>query len=136
PDATALYCGNTAMSFADLDRSTDSLAAWFVDEGLRPGDRIAIQWPNAIEVVQLYFAAFKAGLIVVPINLRLKPAEIAWVIENSGASLCFAHPALADAMRLTGVRVLTELPPLGSPRSSLPAPDVDAPAMILYTSGS
>ena len=136
PHSAALFCGDRTMSFAELDASTDSLAAWFLREGLESGDRVAMQWPNAIEVVQLYFAAFKAGLIAVPVNLRLKPSEVAWVIENSGASLCFAPPALAGAMRQTGVRVLTELP--ASPGAPAPLPPVDdeSPALILYTSGS
>ena len=140
PHATALICGERSMSFEELDTSTDGLAAWFLSEGLTPGDRVAIQWPNAIEVVQVYFAAFKAGLIAVPINLRLKPSEIAWVIENSGASLCFCVPALADAMRHTGVRVLTQLPEVAfsaaAAAATLPAVDDDAPALILYTSDS
>src|SRR4051812_26654564 len=136
PDATALFCGDRTMSFAQLDASTDELAAWLQSEGLVPGDRLAMLWPNAIEVVQLYFAAFKAGLIAVPINLRLKPAEIAWIVENSGASLCFTHPALADAVRSTGIRVLTELPACAAAASTIPpVPDED-PALILYTSGS
>jgi long-chain acyl-CoA synthetase len=136
PNGTALICGDRTMSFAELDASTDALAAWFLREGLKPGDRVAMQWPNAIEVVQLYFAAFKAGLIVVPINLRLKPAEITWVIENCGASLCFAHPALAEAMRHTGVRVLTALPAVDAGPATFPPVDAEAPALILYTSGS
>ena len=78
PHRTALFCGDKTMSFAELDASTDRLAAWFMSEGLKAGDRVAIQWPNAIEAVQLYFAAFKAGLIGVPVNLRLKPAEVAY----------------------------------------------------------
>ena len=137
PDATALLCGTRSLTFAELDSSTDRLAAWFIGQGFRPGDRFAIQWPNAPEVVQLYFAAIKAGLIAVPINLRLKPGEIAWVIENSGASLAFAHPIMAEAMRATGVRVLTELPNLDAV-TGMALPDVpeDAPALILYTSGS
>ena len=124
------------MSFAELDASTDALAGWFVREGFVPGDRIAVQWPNAIEVVQIFFAAFKAGLIVVPINLRLKPAEIAWVIEHSGASLCFTPQPFAEPMRQTGVRVLTDLPVTAVAATALPPVDDEAPALILYTSGS
>ena len=136
PQSTALFCGDRTMSYAELDASSDGLAAWLLREGFEPGDRVAIQWPNAIEAVQLYFAAFKAGLIAVPINLRLKPAEIVWVVENSGASLCFCHAALADGMRQTGVRVLTELPAFAAATAALPPPDDEAPALILYTSGS
>lgn len=124
------------MSFAELDASTDALAAWFLREGFAPGDRVAIQWPNAIEVVQVYFAAFKAGLIAVPVNLRLKPSEIAWVMQNAGATLCFTPPALAETMRQTGVRVLTELPECTAASVTLPPVAEEAPALILYTSGS
>jgi acyl-CoA synthetase (AMP-forming)/AMP-acid ligase II len=137
PESTALFCGDRAMSYGELDRSTDALAAWFLAEGLKAGDRVAIQWPNAIEIVQIFFAAFKAGVVAVPINLRLKPSEIAWVMHDAGAALCFAHPALADVVRQTGVRTLDAIPPLGE-RDQPPLPPVgqDAPGLILYTSGS
>lgn len=136
PQATALMCGDRSMSFAELDASTDHLAAWLIGEGLKPGERIAILWPNAIEVVQLFFAAFKAGLVVVPVNLRLKPAELAWILEHSGASLCFVFPTLADAARATGARVLTELPAAEAAVAALPPIDSVSPALLLYTSGS
>lgn len=136
PDAPILFCRERTTSYADLDNSTEALAAWFQHQGLMPGDRVAIQWPNEIEAAQLYFAAFKAGLIAVPINLRLKPPEIAWIIENSGAKICFSHPALADTMRQTGVEVLTALPDSDETTPLLPTVSQDAPAVILYTSGS
>jgi long-chain acyl-CoA synthetase len=135
PGADALFCGERAITFAALDDSSDRLARWLLDEGLRPGDRVAVQWPNAIEAVQVLFAAFKAGLIAVPMNLRLKPAETAWVLEHAGASLCFAAPPLADAARQSGVRTLSELPVLPA-RAALPEIGVQAPALLMYTSGS
>jgi long-chain acyl-CoA synthetase len=136
PHTTALFCGDRAMSFAELDASTDRLAASLLAEGLGPGDRVAVQWPNTIEAVQLYFAAFKAGLIAVPINLRLKPVEVAWIVENSAPALAFAPPPFADAVRQNGVRVLSELPNNQSAPTGLPAVEDDAAALILYTSGS
>jgi long-chain acyl-CoA synthetase len=136
PDVTALFCRERTISYAELDASTDALAGWLLRQGLKPGDRVAIQWPNAIEAVQLYFAIFKAGLIAVPMNLRLKPSEIAWIVENSGASISFSHPMLAEAMRHTGIKVFTELPGAGQAETILPVVKDDAPAAILYTSGS
>lgn len=47
PEAIALFCGDRTLSFAALDRSTDSLAAWLLGEGLTAGDRVAFLWPNA-----------------------------------------------------------------------------------------
>lgn len=137
PGATALLCGDRSLTYGELDRSTDALAAWLLGEGLKVGDRIAIQWPNAIEVVQVFFAAFKAGLIAVPINLRLKPQEIAWVMQNAGAALCFAHPALAGAVRQSGIRTLDAIPDSSAPKHPpVPPTDPDTPGLILYTSGS
>lgn len=138
PDVTALYCGDRTISYAELNDSTERLAGWLLREGLKPGDRVALQWPNAIETVQLYFALFKAGMIAVPVNLRLKPAEIAWVAENSGASLWFGHPMLAAAARAAGIEVHETLPDLSSLPDAGPLPPADPskPAAIIYTSGS
>jgi long-chain acyl-CoA synthetase len=137
PDATALLCGDRSVSYGELDTSTDALAGWLLGEGLKPGDRVAVQWPNAIEVVQIFFAAFKAGLVAVPINLRLKPSEVAWVLNDAQVALCFAYPPLADAVRQAGIRTLDALPVLGEhDQPSLPAVDQETPGLIMYTSGS
>lgn len=83
------------MSYRDLDESSKQLALSLIDQGFQPGDRIAIHWSNSIEAVQIFFAVFKAGLIAVPVNLRLKSPEIAWILEHSKPVLCFSEPALA-----------------------------------------
>jgi long-chain acyl-CoA synthetase len=110
PNVTALFCRDRQTSFAELDSATDALAGWLIRQGLKPGDRVALQWPNEIEAVELYFGIFKAGLIAVPINLRLKPPEIAWILADSGASMVFSHPSLAAAVREAGFEARTEIP--------------------------
>jgi long-chain acyl-CoA synthetase len=142
-DATALFCRDRKMSYHELDQSSTRLAAWFLEQGLRPGDRVAIHWCNSIEVVQLFFAIFKAGLIAVPINLRLKPPEVAWILEHSQAVMCFSEPTLAPIAEQAhaGCKswrcIWTQLPNLtAEPSSSLPEVSSDQPALILYTSGS
>ena len=74
-----------------MDRSTDALAQWLLREGLKTGDRVAIHWSNSVEVVNLYFACFKAGLIAVPVNNRLKAPEIAYILGHSKAKVCFSR---------------------------------------------
>src|SRR5947209_9492681 len=95
PEKPAVICGEQTVTYAALDRSTDALAHWLLREGLQAGDRVAIHWTNSIEVVTLYFACFKAGLIAVPVNNRLKAPEIAYILEHSNARLCFSQPELA-----------------------------------------
>ena len=66
-----------------------------VGSGFPPGDRVAIHWSNSIETVQIFFAIFKAGLIAVPISLRLKVPEVAWIPKHSQATMCFSEATLA-----------------------------------------
>src|SRR5690349_6931719 len=95
PDKPAIVCGDHIASYEALDRSADLLARWLLRQGLEPGDRVAIHWCNSVEVAILYFACFKAGLIAVPVNNRLKPAEISYILQHSSARLCFSEPTLA-----------------------------------------
>jgi long-chain acyl-CoA synthetase len=143
PEATALLCGDRKTSYRELKESSTRLAAWLLERGLQPGDRVAIHWCNSIETVQLFFAIFKAGLIAVPINLRLKAPEVAWILEHSQAVLCFSEPKLAPTAEEAGTRsqslrgILTQLPTLGTESASpLPQVEGDQPAIILYTSGT
>ncbi len=141
PQKTALICGDAIMSYRDLDEATTALAHWFLDQGLRPGDRVALHWSNSIEVVQLFFALFKAGLIAVTVNVRLKAPEIRYVLNHSQARMCFSEPALAPLARQagTGCPIFTQIPAvktMKAGRNGLPAPAPDKPAVVVYTSGT
>jgi long-chain acyl-CoA synthetase len=140
PETEALIRGHERITYRELDRAASALATWLLDQGLRPGDRVAIYWPNSIETVTLIFACFKAGLIAVPINIRLKAPEIAYLLGHSGASLCFAQPELRaiaeDALALSGLD--TPLHHALPRAASSPLPEIDDSAIcaILYTSGT
>jgi long-chain acyl-CoA synthetase len=141
PDKTALYSGFETMSYLTLDETSTRLAEWFLAQDLRAGERVAIHWSNSFEVVQLFFALFKAGLIAVTVNVRLKPPEIRYVLDHSQARICFSEPALASQAEQAGARcpIFTQLP-LSEPTcprpNRMPDVDPDQPAVILYTSGT
>src|SRR5215813_10793830 len=143
PRKPALVCGDQVISYESLDRSTDALGRWLLDQGLEPGDRVAIHWQNSVETVNLYFACFKAGLIAVPVNNRLKAPEIAYILGHSGAKLCFSQPELAPlSEEVRGLypdllAIHTKLPSLGSAgTANLPKLTPDRVAAVLYTSGT
>jgi long-chain acyl-CoA synthetase len=145
PDGIALVCDEEQLSFAELDQSTDALARWLLRAGLEPGDRVAIHWSNSLEVVQLYFACFKAGLIAVPLNTRLKAPEIAYILRHCRAKICFSQPELVDLCEevwgeCPDLQILTSsLPPLDlreAARFALPEVTPDQLAAIMYTSGT
>ena len=141
PYKTALFCGCEAMSYQALDESSTRLAEWFIAQGLQPSERVALHWSNSFEVVQLLFALFKARLIAVTVNVRLKPPEIRYILDHSEARMCFSEPALASQAEQAGAKcpILTRLPLLEPtcPRPTrMPDADPDQPAVILYTSGT
>jgi long-chain acyl-CoA synthetase len=141
PDQTAFICGATAISWAALDETSTGLAQWFLDQGLQPGDRVAACSPNSIELVQVYLALFKAGLIAVPINTRLKPDEVQYIVDHSGPRMAYCDPLFAPLLEQTGAGfpIISRLPDPASARTDspdLPAIGPDSLAMIIYTSGT
>ena len=141
PAKTALVWTEDSLTYGELDRRSTELACALLDEGLQPGDRVCVHWWNAVEPVLLYFACFKAGLIVVPVNLRLKASEAAHIFRHSGAKVCFSEPSLAAiavagaAESGTGIEVRAKLPQ-GAPVRELPEPAESVIGAILYTSGT
>jgi len=144
PRKTACILGNESISYEQLDRSTTSLARWFLQQGWKPGDRIAIHWPNSIETVTLFFACFKAGMIAVPVNVWMKAPEVAHVLQHSKAAMYVAHTDLAavatEALKgCAGLRTIhSALEGLSEGDPGVPLPEVNDhdPALLLYTSGT
>src|SRR3954468_22038022 len=98
PDKPALICLDRSITYQELDRAAQGTARWFLREGLRPGDRVAVQGTNTIETAELLLASFHAGLIAVPVNVRLKSAEVAYIVSHSQPRMCFTMPELAHLM--------------------------------------
>jgi len=143
PRKAALIFGKEVVSYEQLDDSTTRLARWFLREGLQPADRVAIHWSNSIEVVTLFFACFKARLIAVPVNIRMKAPEIGYVLTHSKSAMCFSQPELAPLAKEAGQDcpslrgIFTHLPALDAEETdqpALPQVDADATAILLYTS--
>jgi long-chain acyl-CoA synthetase len=143
PEKAAIVLENESISYEQLDRATTSLARWLLQQGLKPGDRVAIHWPNSIETVKLFFASFKVGMIAVPINVRMKTPEVAYILEHSKAAIYFAHPdllAVAEEAKsacgwLDVIQTTVESPYAGD-MEALPLVNDDDPALLLYTSGT
>jgi long-chain acyl-CoA synthetase len=141
PRKTACVFENESISYELLDRSTTSVARWFLQQGCEPGDRIAVHWPNSIEAVTLSFACFKAGMIAVPVNVRLKAPEVAYVLQHSKAAMYVAHTDLAAEARKSCAglcRIHSALEGLNEGDPGVPLPEVNDhdPALLLYTSGT
>ena len=158
PDAPALrFCGQTT-TWVQLQARVAALADALSRRGVVSGDRVMILMLNRTEFVESVLAANRLGAIAVPVNFRLTPPEIAFLITDCQARVLITEPALAPVA--IGVRGLTELvetmvvahqpgyaadeeliayesliAETGAPH---PAVDIDneSPALIMYTSGT
>jgi len=74
-----------SVTYAELDRRTNRLAHALLGQGLVAGDRVAAWMEDSVEYVELYLAAAKAGLVMVPINARYRAGEAAHQLADSGA---------------------------------------------------
>ena len=66
--------------------------------GLAPGDRVALVMKNVPEYVELLLAGWYAGLTMVPANAKLHPRELEYILDHSGARVCFVTPDLIDGV--------------------------------------
>ena len=113
--------------------------------GLAPGDRVAIVARNHPAYLDALFACWWAGLVAVPVNAKLHPKELAWVLEDSGARWAFVDDdwhATLGGLRLSTLERAVVLggrghDALAGGATAEPVPvESDAPAWLFYTSGT
>jgi fatty-acyl-CoA synthase len=83
------------LTWRELDRRTDELAAGLVERGVTTGDRIAVLMLNSVEWIEITIAACKLGTVIVPLNVRFTGPEIAYVTRDAGCRLLVTDAVLA-----------------------------------------
>jgi acyl-CoA synthetase (AMP-forming)/AMP-acid ligase II len=98
--APALFKGGALVAdYGKLAASTASLAASLRQRfSLVPGSRVALLMKNVPDYVACLYACWHAGLVAVPVNAKLHPREIAFILENSGAAVVFVTKDMASAV--------------------------------------
>ncbi len=111
PDRTAIIDGPRSFTYAAMAAQVTRLANALKSKGLQPGDRVAYLAPNCAEVLVGHFAVPLAGGVLVTINTRLSPEEIADIIEHSGAVFLLADAPLVEPARekLAAITTLREV---------------------------
>ncbi len=104
--ACILADSGEAMDYAELNAESNRLAQLFYQRGLRPGDHIAYQMENSCRFLQLAWAAQRSGLIFTPLHSHLRPAEVAYILANSGARLFVCSQRFVDTAQRLDRRAL------------------------------
>lgn len=143
-DATALILDGVRTSFAELDRRTARAQAVLAARGIGAGDRIAWSGLNHADFFAMMLAAMRSGVVLAPINWRQKAREIGYILADSGARLVVADAAFLETVREAapaGVDLLetgafAALLDAAEAEPADIAGDWQAPALLLYTSGT
>lgn len=159
PRRTAIVCGRERFTYSQFAERAGRLAGALRTIGVKPGDRVAFLSTNCHRLLEAYFGVLEAGAVLLPLNIRLTPEELAYILNNAEAKVLFLEKDFSgkvDSFRqkLSAVQtfsLLTGVPDAGwlapgnyedmlaavAPyRRDIMEFDEDAVAEIFYTSGT
>ena len=132
----ALEFQGQTLTFGQMDSRSNRLANLFLSRGLQTGDRLCVYLVNSVEMIDIYLACVKTGIIFVPVNILYRDREITHILHDAepaalitdadiNAAVAIWKPAdlSAEALKMEDARPAITL-------------DGDTPAGIIYTSGT
>src|SRR5580658_1105364 len=102
PKRTAVVCGDLRFTYAQFAHRAALLAGALRAAGVKPGDRVAFLSMNCHRLLEAYYGVLDAGAILLPLNVRLAPHELAFILNDAGAKFLFLEQdflATADSFR-------------------------------------
>ena len=135
-DTVALEFGGRSYTFGEIDARSNRLAQLLMRRGLKTGDRLCVYLVNGVEIIDLYLACVKLGVIFVPINILYRDREISHILKDAEPAALVTDAAIDSSVPLWPLAQLAQEAsgqPDERPRAAL---DGDTPAGIIYTSGT
>ncbi|NBM14220.1 AMP-binding protein [Streptomyces sp. GC420] len=142
PEQPAISVGS--LTYAQLADRVRAWQAGFDAFGIAVGERVAVVSQNSARLLELLYAVPASGRICVPINFRLSPAEIGYIVDHCGASVLLVDPELDSALSgivvphrfVLGEETETGLMRFDTEPIAWANPSEEATATINYTSGT
>ncbi|MCW2672523.1 MAG: AMP-dependent synthetase and ligase [Frankiales bacterium] len=134
--------GLGSLTYRDFAARTRALAAGLDRLGVGVGERVAMVSHNSARMLEAFYGVCSSGRVFVPVNFRLSPAEVGYIVEHSGASVLLVDPEVAESLSDIGAKHRFVL---GGESDAMYRfdvepepwePDEDATATINYTSGT
>ena len=159
PRRTAVVCNDVRLTYAQFGDRVGRLAGALREKSVQPGDRVAFLSTNCHRLLEAYYGVLEAGAVLLPLNIRLAPSELGYILNDAGATILFVEKqflGLVESFRkdIPSVEILCQLE--GAPeapwlapsnyeallaaatpyRADIAAIDEDALAELFYTSGT
>jgi malonyl-CoA/methylmalonyl-CoA synthetase len=119
----ALEWNGTEYTFGELETRSNRMAAALRSRGFEKGDRLCVQLANRVELIDLYLACVKLGVIFVPINVLYREREVAHIVNDAEPRAVITEEHLGTFIGSDDTRPDVQL-------------DGSTPAAIIYTSGT
>ena len=135
PDRLALVAGELSLTYGELDRRAEALAARLRTLGVKPGAVVGVAMERSPEVIVSYLAALKAGGAYLPLGITDPPERIAFMVADAGAVAVLVRRGRAPGV--PGLPIVEVDGPHASSAGPAPAPVTpDDLVYVMYTSGS
>jgi fatty-acyl-CoA synthase len=89
PRRTAIVCGKERFTYSQFAERVSRLSGALRRAGVQPGDRVAFLSTNCHRLLEAYYGVLEAGAVLLPLNIRLAPQELAYILNDSGARVLF-----------------------------------------------
>jgi fatty-acyl-CoA synthase len=102
PCRTAVVCNQDRFTYAQFGDRVGRLAGALRQAGVQPGDRVAFLSTNCHRLLEAYYGVLEAGAVLLPLNIRLTPGELSYILNDSGATILFVEKqflGVADSFR-------------------------------------
>ena len=133
---TALEFGNETFTFGDMDMRSNRMANLLLSEGFVAGDRICVYLDNCVEMIDLFIACAKTGVIFVPINILYKEREITHILSDAEPKALVADGEVPGGFASWQLNELVDNLKNKSSKAVTIRTTGDSPAAIVYTSGT
>ena len=137
-DRPALEWQGTTYTFGEIDERANRMANALAARGLAAGDRLCVYLANRLEMIDLYLACIKSGVIFVPINILYREREAGHIVTDSEPKAIVAagdFPAPVSLPIWDPLHLAQEAAAASSERPVVTL-DGDTPAALVYTSGT
>jgi len=159
PRRTAVVCNQDRFTYAQLADRVRRLAGALRQAGVQPGDRVAFLSTNCHRLLEAYYGVLEAGAVLLPLNIRLAPNELSYVLNDAEATFLFVEkqflglvesfrkeiPCVKTFCQLDGTPEVSWISPrnydalleAATPyRADITSVDENALAELFYTSGT
>jgi malonyl-CoA/methylmalonyl-CoA synthetase len=135
-DAVGLEWQGRDYTFGELDSRSNRLAGLFLRRGLGAGDRLCVYLANCVEMIDIYLACVKTGVIFVPVNILYRDRERAHILSDAEPRALITDSEVAAGVPVwTTEDLMAEAAACEDVRPAVFL-DGDAPVGIIYTSGT